>query len=90
VLIYTDDLLVISENPKIVLERIDKYFPLKPGSITPPNVYLGAKVSKYTLPNGVSAWAMSSSQYTQEAVKNIETYLDEHELSLFLPRQLRP
>jgi hypothetical protein len=82
VLIYTDDLLVVSENPKIVLERIDKYFPLKPGYIAPPNVYLGAKVSKYALPNGVSAWAMSSSQYIQEAVKSIETYLDEHGLSL--------
>jgi hypothetical protein len=48
VLIYTDDLLVISENPKMVLDRIDHYFPLKPGYITPPDVYLGAKISKYS------------------------------------------
>ena len=54
-LIYTDDLLVISEDPKKVLERMDQYFPLKPGSITPPGVYLGAKISKYPLKNGVVA-----------------------------------
>jgi hypothetical protein len=82
VLIYTDDLLVISENPKEVLDKIDHYFPLKPGSITPPDVYLGAKISKYTLKNGVVAWAMSSSQYVQEAVKNVETYLRERNMSL--------
>jgi hypothetical protein len=82
VLIYTDDLLVISENQKMVLDRIYHYFPLKPGSITSPGVYLGAKISKYSLKNGVGAWAMSSSQYVQEAVNNVETYLKERNMSL--------
>jgi hypothetical protein len=82
VLIYTDDLLVVSENPKAVLDKIDNYFPLKSGSITPPDVYLGAKISKYPLKNGVVAWAMSSSQYVQEAVKNVELYLSERGMSL--------
>ena len=38
--------------------------------------YLGGKVSRMKLPNGDEAWAFSSSQYVQEAVKNVEEYLD--------------
>ena len=36
ILIYVDDLLVISENPKDILAKIDYYFPIKPDSIGPP------------------------------------------------------
>lgn len=82
VLIYVDDLLVISECPKTILDKIDHYFPIKKESIGPPTMYLGAKLSKHPLKNGVIAWAMSSSQYAQEAVKNIESYLAEQGLSL--------
>jgi hypothetical protein len=46
------------------------------------DVYLGAKISKYSLKIGVVAWAMSLSQYVQEAVKNLETYLKEWSMSL--------
>jgi hypothetical protein len=59
VLIYVDDILCISDNPKESLERIDKYFPMKPNSIGRPDIYLGAKLSGVRLPNQVEAWAMS-------------------------------
>ena len=42
----------------------------------PPDHYLGGKVRKVQLENGVYAWAFSSSQYVQTAVKNVEAYLD--------------
>ena len=48
---------------------------MKPGSISDPDVYLGAKLRKYTLPNGVVAWAMSPSKYIQESVRSVEEYL---------------
>ena len=82
VLIYVDDLLVISEKPNDILAKIDYYFPIKPDSIGPPTMYLEAKLSIYPLKHGVLAWAMSSSQYVQEAVKNVESYLAEQGLSL--------
>ena len=76
VLLYVDDALCISQNGKHVLEKeIGKYFYIKDGSVGPPTIYLGNKVSKVTLENGQQAWAFSSSQYVQNAVKNIETYL---------------
>ena len=76
ILLYVDDCLCISENPKPALLQIDKYFPIKPASIGPPKTYLGGTVSKIQLPNGVHAWAFSSSQYVHEAVKSAEEHLE--------------
>ena len=55
--------------------KIDKYFKMKEGSIGDPDIYLGAKLRKNTLPNGVEAWSTSPSKYVQEAVKNVELHL---------------
>jgi hypothetical protein len=57
------------------MRKIDKFFPMKAGSIGPPDIYLGVKLSKVKLPNLVEAWAMSPSKYVQEAVSNCEEYL---------------
>jgi len=46
VLLYVDDCLVVSENPRGILEKLDYYFPMKPESIGPPTLYLGAKLGK--------------------------------------------
>ena len=76
ILLYVDDCLCISENPKPVLLQVDKYFPIKPTSLGPPKTYLGGTVSKIQLPNGVHAWEFSSSQYIHEAVKRVEEHLE--------------
>ena len=78
VLLYVDDTLVISHNAQLTIDRLNKFFKMKPSSIGPPNIYLGGKVSKVELPNGVRTWAYSSSQYVQAAVKNVNSYLKEH------------
>ena len=83
VLLYCDDTLVISEKGEAVLrQEIGKYFELKEESIGPPSIYLGGKVRKVTLKNGVEAWSFSSSQYVQAAVKNVEEYLASKEKKL--------
>ena len=80
ILLYTDDAVVISENAEQILRtKLDKYFELKPSSIGPPSIYLGARVRKVELDNGAKAWAFSPSQYVQAAVKNVEAYLDEQD-----------
>jgi hypothetical protein len=77
VLIYTDDVLVITENGEHVLwSGIGKYFKLKKESIGPPKLYLGGHMRHVELKNGAKAWAFSSSQCVQAAVKNVETYLE--------------
>ena len=76
VLLYVDDALSISMNAEDVLNKeIGKYWTMKKDSVGPPDIYLGNKISKVTLENGVSAWAFSLSQYVQSAVKNVEAHL---------------
>lgn len=77
VLLYVDDMLSTGIEPKGSIDAIGKYFRMKPDSVGPPDLYLGGKVTKVQLPNGVEAWAFSSSQYVQAAVKNVESHLDE-------------
>jgi hypothetical protein len=40
-----------------------------------PTFYLGVKIKKTVMPNGVVAWDMSSSKYIQSAVQNVQEYL---------------
>ena len=80
VLIYTDDTLVISENAESILRNeMGKYFELKQESIGPPKLYLGGHLRLVQLDNGVQAWAFSSSQYVQAAVKNVEEWVAKEE-----------
>ena len=77
VLLYEDDALVVSKNAEsIPRNELGRYFELKEESIGPPDHYLGGKVRKVQLENGLNAWAFSSSQYVQTAEKNVEAYLD--------------
>ncbi len=83
VLLYTDDTLVVSENGgDVIRNEIGKYFDFKPESIGPPKIYLGGRVSKVGLPNGVQTWAFSASQYVQEAVKKVEDILKDKGMKL--------
>ena len=76
VLLYTDDILAIMEQPeKFIREELGTRFTLKEKSIGPPTQYLGNKVSQVTMENGVSCWSLSSSQYIQNAIKNVDIYL---------------
>ena len=64
-LFYVDDCLAVIKHPTELLQELDKYFPMKPGSVGPPKLYLGAKVSKIQFPNGVEAYSFRTSQYVQ-------------------------
>ena len=78
-----DNCLVISDNRKKVLwNEIDKYFTLKETYIGTPKVYLGWEISLVELANGAQAWSFSSSQYVQETLQNVESYLKEQGLKL--------
>jgi hypothetical protein len=78
VLLHTDDALVISHQAESILRNeIGKYFGLKEASIGPPTIYLGGKMRKVRLDNDMEAWAYSSSQYVQQAVKNVEQHLSD-------------
>ena len=82
ILLYVDDALVVSENAEsIPRNELRRYFHLKEESIGPPTIYLGGRVCKVQLENSVRAWSLSSSQYVQSAVKNVEEYIRRPEIS---------
>ena len=76
ILVYTDDILCISMDPNAILSYLDQHFLLKPDSIGPPKQYLGASVSKYSIPGtSEECWCMGSEQYVKEAIRNMENWL---------------
>jgi hypothetical protein len=74
-LIYVDEILCVHHDPDIPLVKLDEYFKMKEDSIQVPTFYLGAKLRKTVLPNGVVAWGMSSRKYVQSDVQNVQDYL---------------
>jgi hypothetical protein len=61
--IYVDDILCVHHDPGAPLANLDDYFKMKEGSIQAPTFYLGAKLNKTVLPNGVVAWGMRYNKY---------------------------
>jgi hypothetical protein len=80
VLCYVDDLLVVSEHPKRIMEGLEAKYVLKAGSVSEPTTYLGAKVSKYRLEHSDNpdkvGWSLSAEDYANHAVKDVETELE--------------
>jgi hypothetical protein len=72
ILIYVDDILCLYHDPGSPLAKLDEYFKMKEGSIQVATFYLGAKLKKTVLPNGVVSWGMSSSKYVHSAVQNVK------------------
>ena len=70
ILCYVDAILCIHHDSMAILNNPDKYFKLNPGYTGDPDIYLGAKILRMTLRNGVVAWVMSTSKYLREAPKN--------------------
>jgi hypothetical protein len=71
VLMYVDDILAISCDPKAILADIQSTFKLKNDKIEPPEFYLGAKLQEKVI-NGVKCWTITSHDYVKAAVKNVE------------------
>jgi hypothetical protein len=70
-----DDILCAYHDPGMSLAHINKYFKMKPCSIMKQTFYLGAKLKKTVMPNGMVAWRMSSSKYVQASAQNMQEYL---------------
>jgi hypothetical protein len=75
ILKYADDILCVHHDHGSPLAKLDEYFKMKECYIQVPTFYLGAKLKRTVLPNGVVAWVMSSSKYVQSAVQNVKEYM---------------
>jgi hypothetical protein len=73
-LCYVDDILCVSMKAKAVIGEIAQSFKLKNNDISPPDIYLGARLKEKNL-GGRNMWTMSSNDYIKSAVKNLEERL---------------
>ena len=74
ILVYVDDILAISHDPKTIMEHIQANFKFKDNKVEPPEMYFGAKLKKRKLGNH-ELWTMSSYEYIHAAIKNVEDKL---------------
>jgi hypothetical protein len=77
ILVYTDDILIVDHEPKVVMDYLASHYTLKPSSIKEPDTYLGAQVTKHYLSGAENPdkprWAMSLEKYVKQAVADVET-----------------
>ena len=81
ILVYVDDILIISDKPKKYMDQLKSHYFVKPGSIGPPNIYLGAEVKRVPDRTGKLAYATSSNKYVREATAVVEKRMKELNLS---------
>ena len=67
ILVYVDDILCISVDPRRPMNDISRTLRFKKDKIEPPELYLGAKLEKKIL-NGVGVWTMTSCNYVKAAI----------------------
>jgi hypothetical protein len=75
-LVYVDDIMCISHDPKATMMGIQATFKLKNDKIEKPENYLGAQIMQKVI-GGRECWAMTSEQYVKAAIGNIEATLHE-------------
>ena len=72
ILVYVDDQLTISENPKAITDALQQpphNYTLR--DVGEPTRYLGANIGKYNL-DGKDTWFLSADEYLQKAIPTIE------------------
>jgi Reverse transcriptase (RNA-dependent DNA polymerase) len=77
VLVYVDDILACSHKASEVLGEVAAFYQVKEGSLKKPDLYLGANVGEFQLPDGRMAWYTSPRDYVKNAVKTVENLLEE-------------
>jgi hypothetical protein len=76
-LVYVDDVLAISHEPKVLIDAIGEYYKVKPRSHKEPDIYLGANVKKVQMPDDREVWATSPHDYIKNAIKTVKGLLAE-------------
>eukprot|EP00978_Attheya_sp_CCMP212_P037839 scaffold182004_cov41-Attheya_sp.AAC.1 len=71
VLMYIDDILALSIDPRAILVDIQTSFKFKNDKIELPFSYLGARLQEKEI-NGCMCWTMTSVDYANATIKNVE------------------
>jgi len=82
ILIYTDDILILSETPKRYMDQLKRSYFVKPDSIKTPDIYLGGEIKMTKSRTGSPCYSISCNKYCQEAVKTVFNRMREVNLKL--------
>jgi hypothetical protein len=70
ILVYVDDVIVVSHDPMAIMNELSCHYTLKEGSVRPPAEYLGSDILLYDVPpsedgirQGTRCWSMSAKTY---------------------------
>ena len=77
ILVYVNYILCVSEHPDTIMDLSVKFYFIKDGNTGSPKIYLGANIGKVQTPPGKEVWTMSAEDSFLQAVKNVETMLQE-------------
>ena len=86
-LIFVEDILNIPHDTKAIMETLGTLYQLKPGSVGPPDCYLGVNVGKFQLEDRTMASFMSANDYVKAACANVVTMIEKDGLKLTTGRQ---
>jgi hypothetical protein len=77
IFVDVNDILVLAEKPREIIDVIAKAYRLKEDSVMEPKSYLGAQIRRHTIPENPtkSVWTMSAEKYLKEAIRNVEQAL---------------
>ncbi len=70
-LVYVNDILVVSHTPKDIMKSIGAQFEIKNNDYGPPTTYLRAGISQVQLNDGSMCWSMESHKYVKAAIGTI-------------------
>ena len=75
ILCYVDYILCIHNESMDVLNKLYKYFKLKPESTGDLEIYIGDKIRQISLINGAVAWGIIPSKYVRKAANNCANHV---------------
>ena len=75
ILVYVDDILIFSKDPRTIMNQLGEFYDLKPESVKEPDLYLGANIEKIQVKDGRTVYGMSSRTYVKNSVKVVEALL---------------
>ena len=81
ILVYVDDILIVSHNPMRYMEQLKSSYCVKPESIGVPKLYLGSEIKQVRDRSGNPSWATSSNKYVKEACSIVDQRMTDMNMS---------
>ncbi|KAL7551327.1 hypothetical protein ACHAWF_014513 [Thalassiosira exigua] len=76
-LVYVDDVLVVSHDPSKINQMIGAHFEIRNDVYGPLKTYLGGDVETFQLPHGKMAWSLLSTSYVRSVMDTVRRLLAE-------------